>query len=81
MNRSVRNIEIDGHRTSFRLEDIFWEGVQRCARDKEVSVDELISQVVEQHRGASATMTSAVRVFLISYFQKLAVGQAMPRNS
>jgi len=81
MKRTVRNIEVAGRRTSFRLEDTFWEGMRRCARDRGVSIDELIDQVVALHRGSKATMTSAVRVFLIRHFQELAGNQALARKS
>jgi predicted DNA-binding ribbon-helix-helix protein len=80
MNRSVRNIEIAGRRTSFRLEDTFWEGMRRCARDKQISVDEVINQAVMLHRRGGASMTSAVRVFLITYFQQLADEKALSGN-
>jgi predicted DNA-binding ribbon-helix-helix protein len=79
MTRSVRNIDIAGRRTSFRLEEPFWEGMRRCAQEKGVTIHELANEVVGQHRGTRSTMASAIRVYLIGYFQKLASKQGMAR--
>jgi predicted DNA-binding ribbon-helix-helix protein len=74
MTRTVRNVEIAGHRTSFRLETPFWEALTVCARQRGMSLDALVSNVVREHRGAKATMSSTVRVFAIKYFHDLAEG-------
>lgn len=79
MPRTVRNIDIAGHRTSFRLEQPFWEAMMRCAKARGVTINELATEVVGQHRGEGATMASAIRVFLIQYFQRLADQRGMVR--
>jgi predicted DNA-binding ribbon-helix-helix protein len=73
MARSVRNIDIASHRTSFRLEQQFWDGMTHCAKERGMTIHELATEVVSQHRGSEATMTSAIRVFLIGYFQNFAM--------
>lgn len=75
MKRSTRNIEIWGRRTSFRLEEPFWVGLERCARDRGVSITTLITDVVDAHRDSGATMSSALRVFVIQHFQNLTVNR------
>ncbi len=65
MNRRVRNIEIRGHRTSFKLEEPFWRAAQNRARESQMSIDDLFTEIVFEHRDPKATMTSAVRTYLI----------------
>ncbi len=74
MTRITRNVLIFGHRTSFRLEAPFWEALTICARESGVALDDLISNVVRDHRGNRATMSSAIRVFAIKHFHDLAQG-------
>lgn len=69
MSRSIRNIDIQGRRTSLGLEASFWKALRQCAKDKGVSTDQLANDVIGQNRGVGSTMTSAIRVFLIGYFQ------------
>jgi predicted DNA-binding ribbon-helix-helix protein len=74
MPRITRNIEVSGQRTSFRLEPAFWEALIMCARERGISLDALISNVVRENSDAHATMASAIRVFAISHFHHLAQG-------
>lgn len=65
MNRVLRNVTIAGQRTSFRLEQPFWDAALRLARDSEESIDGIFTDIVQQHRSPGSTMSSAVRTFLI----------------
>jgi predicted DNA-binding ribbon-helix-helix protein len=65
MSRIVRNIEVAGQRTSFRLEEPFWTAAINCAQETGVSLNQLFTDIVLAHRGPKATMSSAVRTFLI----------------
>lgn len=69
MTRSIRNVEIAGRRTSFRLEQPFWDAVHDCARDRGLTVNQLITHAVQEHRDPDASMSSAVRVFLICHYR------------
>jgi predicted DNA-binding ribbon-helix-helix protein len=69
MTRTVRNIEISGHRTSFRLEESFWRAASICAQDKRMTVGQLFSDIVEECRDHRATMSSMVRTYLICHFR------------
>ena len=51
----------------------------RCAKARGVTINELATEVVGQHRGEGATMASAIWVFLIQYFQRLADQRGMVR--
>lgn len=60
-----RNIRIGRHRTSVRLEPVFWDILERISTDEKMSVHDICSAVSE--RAAHLPLTGALRVFLISY--------------
>ena len=65
-----RNVIVNGRRTSLRLEPEMWEGLDEIAQREAQSVNELVA-FVDRHRDA-ATLTSDVRVFVLSYFRSAA---------
>ncbi|MBN06130.1 ribbon-helix-helix domain-containing protein [Ponticaulis sp.] len=69
MNRSIRNVEISGRRTSFRLEEPFWDAVNDCAKELGLTVNQLITHAVRNYGGSDASMSSSLRVFLISHYR------------
>ena len=69
MARSTRMVEIQGRRTTFRLEQQFWDAAHRCARERGLHVNQLITHVVQEHRVPDTTMSAAVRVYLIGYYR------------
>lgn len=73
MTRTVRNVEISGHRTSFRLEESFWRAASNCAQDRGMTVGQLFTLVVEECRDHRATMSSMVRTYLICHFRDRAL--------
>ena len=75
-----RNITVDGHRTSIRLEPEFWAGLADIAQSEELTVDQLCSEV---DRGAGElSRTAAIRVFITSYMARRAQRSAgqIPRS-
>ena len=65
-----RNITVEGHRTSIRLEPAMWEALREiCVRER-VSLN-AIATAVGRHRSASS-LTAAIRVHVLSYFQAAA---------
>lgn len=65
-----RNIVVNGHRTSMRLESEFWDALQEiCAREG-MTVNQICTQVYRQ-RG-KASLTAAIRVYVIAYFRETA---------
>lgn len=69
MTRTIRNVEIGGRRTSFRLEQPFWDAVQDCAQERGLTANQLITLAVRDHSAPGASMSSALRVFLIGYYR------------
>lgn len=58
------SISIRGHRTSFSLEDEFWQKLQSIAQERNVSVARLITQI-DAKRSADQNLSSALRVFVL----------------
>ena len=65
-----RNITVNGHRTSIRLEPEFWAGLSDIARRENLTIDQLCGEV---DRGAgNLSRTAAIRVFIASYMVRRA---------
>lgn len=72
-----RNITVDGHRTSIRLEPEFWAGLADIAQSEDLTVDQLCTEV--DHGAGELSRTAAIRVFITSYMARraqLSAGQA-----
>ncbi len=61
------NVTINGHRTSLRLEEEFWDGLGDICELEGLSVHELCSLIDQRRHGSSRT--SAVRAFIVTYFR------------
>jgi predicted DNA-binding ribbon-helix-helix protein len=57
-----------GYRTSVSLESDFWNALQQIAKTQQVSGQKLISCIAD-NRESSANLSSAIRVFVMEYFQ------------
>lgn len=71
-----RNVTVDGHRTSLRLEPETWAALDEICRLEETNVHVLCSLIERRRRGTSRT--SAVRVFIVSYFRAASRGVGRP---
>ena len=65
-----RNITVDGHRTSIRLEPEFWAGLADIAQSEDLTVDQLCTEV--DHGSGELSRTAAIRVFITSYMARRA---------
>jgi len=63
--RSIRNVVVDGRRTSFRLEKAFWDAIEELASEKGITRHQLIAEACEHQERDGVSMSSAVRVYLI----------------
>ena len=64
------NVTIAGHRTSLRLEPEMWAALRGiCARER-LSIHVVCTMVDQRRNGAS--LTSAVRAFMVNYYEKAA---------
>jgi predicted DNA-binding ribbon-helix-helix protein len=62
-----KNVTIDGHRTSIRLEPAYWDAVCDIARRQHKTVHQLASEIARDHH--SASLTNAIRCFAVSYYR------------
>src|SRR5690606_29968228 len=66
-----RNVVVKGHRTSMRLEPPMWDALEEVCRRQSRSISELCSMI--EDRRCQSSLTSAVRVFVVTYFRTLAL--------
>ncbi len=64
-----RSVSIRGHRTSLSLEDAFWDELSAIARDRDLSVAALITEIDRTRAGG---LSSAVRLFILEYLKQKA---------
>lgn len=69
----VRNVEIHDRkgrkvRTSMRLEPYVWESLQEIAR-REGRTHHELCDIISRTKPVSATLTAAVRLFILMYFR------------
>ncbi|MCX8506163.1 MAG: ribbon-helix-helix domain-containing protein [Alphaproteobacteria bacterium] len=81
MNSSLqsRNVMVGGKRTSIRLEPEMWEGLFDIARNEKISVNAICSEV--DRTRCQSSLTSAVRVFIVSYYRRHVTGTNFLRDS
>jgi len=62
-----KNVTINGHRTSIRLEPAYWDAVCDIARRQHKTVHQLASEIARDHH--STSLTGAIRCFAVSYYR------------
>lgn len=71
MERLVsRNVTVNGHRTSLRLEVETWDALDEICRLEGITIHQFCSRVEGQRNGLGRT--SAVRVHIVNYFRNAA---------
>ncbi len=73
-----RNVRINGHRTSLRLEQAIWDVVRDICDKEELTLHELITLI--DHRRNKISRTSAVRTFIVTYLHDLATEKGRLRK-
>ncbi|HEV7370702.1 ribbon-helix-helix domain-containing protein [Arenibaculum sp.] len=63
----TRTVVVRGHRTSIRMESVFWHLIESISTTEGLGVDDLLSEI-DARRG-QLTLTAAVRVFAVTYFK------------
>ena len=62
-----RSVTIAGHETSISLEPIFWQALERAARDENLPINALIARIDVERLdtpGGAPNLTSAIRQWL-----------------
>lgn len=62
-----RNVTVNGHRTSMRLEPAMWDALEDICRREGLTIHEVCSLV--DTRRSQSSLTAAMRVFILSYFR------------
>lgn len=65
-----RNVTVAGHRTSVRLEPAMWHALHEVCEREHVNVHAAVSAIAEARMESS--LTSAIRAYLLCYFQSAA---------
>ena len=66
-----RNIVVNTHRTSVRLEAEMWNDLRDICRREDKSIHEICTLIADR-KHESRSLTSAIRVFLIAYYRAAA---------
>lgn len=72
-----RNVTVAGHRTSIRLEPAMWEALTRICERERKSMNEIVTLIARSRN--QSTLTAAIRVFLLSYYQAAATDEGHRR--
>lgn len=73
-----RNVSIDGHRTSIRLEPEMWQALKDISRREGVNSHAVCSLVARRKRPLSS-LTAAIRVFVMLYYRAAATDEGHKR--
>jgi len=64
-----RSVVVAGHKTSISLEDNFWAGLKFVAREKRLTLSELVAAIDE--RREHGNLSSAIRQYLFDHYVAL----------
>ena len=67
-----RSIAVAGHRTSISLEEAFWQGLRAIAAARHIKLSDLVASIDSGRKHPN--LSSAIRLFVLDYFQKLSGG-------
>jgi predicted DNA-binding ribbon-helix-helix protein len=62
-----RSIVIAGHKTSVSLEDAFWRGLKEIARDRGITLSELVGTIDSDRQHGN--LSSAIRLFVLDHYR------------
>ena len=62
-----RSIMIAGHGTSVSLEPEFWEGLKELARDRRISLAQLVASLDADRQ--EGNLSSALRLAVLAYYR------------
>ena len=61
-----RAIVVDGRKTSISLEDECWDGLKELAKNRNVSMSQLVTSINARRR--RGTLSSAIRLCVLAYY-------------
>ena len=66
-----KNITVDGHRTSVRLEPEMWCAFKEIAHREQCSIHDICT-LISKKKSSNSSLTAAIRVFLMLYYRSAA---------
>lgn len=63
------SISLHGHRTSFSLEDAFWQEIRGIAESRNVPIAALIADI-DGKRPADCNLSSALRLYVLEWLKQ-----------
>jgi predicted DNA-binding ribbon-helix-helix protein len=75
-DRQIKNLFVNGRRTSLRLEMAFWDGFETCARNRGKSIHQLANSALNDYTTYTSSLSSAVRLLIIDHFRERALAAA-----
>ena len=60
------SVNLDGHRTSISLEEVFWTALKEIAKERGESLQHLITSINANRQ--SANLSSALRIFVLRHY-------------
>lgn len=67
----LRNVYVDGRRTSVRLEGDMWDALHEIALLECISIADLCGAIFDM-KGPQTSFSSAIRSFLVTYYRQAA---------
>ena len=80
-DRRIKNLFVNGHRTSLRLEIAFWDGFETCARNQGKSIHQLANSALNDYAHITSSLSSAVRLLVIDHFREQAMAAARAQEA
>ena len=62
-----RSVVVAGHKTSVSLEDAFWKGLKDIARERHVTLSELVGTIDSEREYGN--LSSALRLFVLDFYR------------
>jgi predicted DNA-binding ribbon-helix-helix protein len=72
-----RNVTVSGHRTSIRLEPVMWDALRQICEREQQPLNAVVTEIATMR--AESSLTAAIRVYLLSYFQTAATEEGHRR--
>lgn len=63
------SVSLNGHKTSFSLEDPFWQEVTTIARKRDMTLSALLAEIDEE-RSADSNFSSAIRLYVLNWLKQ-----------
>jgi predicted DNA-binding ribbon-helix-helix protein len=64
---SKRSIVLAGHKTSVSLEDAFWNSFKEIARERRMSLGDLVASIDDDPQHTNLSL--AIRVFVLGFYR------------